>query len=117
AHQFPRKGMPAIKNSLSYRAPILTSRGCRVIPFLESLDGTDQMPMDREPGQEDAGRCDQRKLQLGNEPDVGAQPSAQSRESSEAAEKDCHARNQVHHDKIFVEGMRRQRRLILQTRY
>src|SRR5713101_5917296 len=71
---------------------------------LKAVGSTDQVPMHREPSQEDAGGRHQREFQLGNETNVGEPPNTQSRKSSEATEQDCHARDHVHHHKIFVEG-------------
>ena|SRR5712691_6777896 len=38
--------------------------------FSEAVRGTDQMPMDRKPSEENAGHGNQRKLQFGNEANV-----------------------------------------------
>src|SRR6266850_2391979 len=58
---------------------------------------------------------DQRKLQLGNEANLGAPPNEQTRPGREDAEENREPGGQIHHHKIFVHVVTWQHRFILQS--
>lgn len=63
------------------------------------------MPMNREPGEKEAGQRDERKLDAGNPAQIFAVPDADARNDGENAQEDSNRGENVADDEVFVEAM------------
>lgn len=71
----------------------------------ETMRRPNQVPVDREPDEKEAGGGDQGEFYLGSRADFGTPPNTQSGQDCEYAKENYESGGPIYEDEIFVKGM------------